>query len=128
MLKIEGKWSIETRKQRMEGGGSCETTEKVRVLSKENGRRIIEAIVLTDTDTDRSGNISVNRGKGYHYVSLMDGKKQLSFAIDFRKAGLGWRVLSNNGLSFVQDVKTRMAAVELLPAASKAEVKEIRIQ
>lgn len=128
MLKIEGKWSIETRKQRMEGGASCETTEKVRVLSRENGRRIIEAVVLTDTDIDRSGNISTNRGKGYHYVTLMEGKKQLSFAIDFTKVSLGWRVLSDDCISFVQDVKTKIAAIELLPAASKAEVKGVRIQ
>lgn len=128
MSQKDGKWFIETRKQRMEGGGSCETTEKVRVLSRENGRRIIEAIVLTDTDIDRSGNKSVDRGKGYHYVSLMEGKKQLSFAIDYRKAGLGWRVLSNNCLSFVQDVKTKKAAIELLTTASKAETVSIADQ
>ena len=118
MNKTNGKWYVETRKQGMEGGGRCETTEKVRVLSRENGRRIIEAIVLTDTDTDRSGNISVDRGKGYHYVALMEGKKQLSFAIDFTKSSLGWRVLSNNCLSFVQDVETKEAAIELLTIAS----------
>ena len=116
--KSDGKWFIETRKQRIEGGGRCETTEKVRVLSRENGRRIIEAIVLTDTDIDRAGNKSVDRGKGYHYVSLMDGKKQLSFAIDFTKSSLGWRVLSNNCLLFVQDVETKEAAIELLTIAS----------
>jgi hypothetical protein len=119
-------WKIETRKGTFEGGGRYETTEKVKVLSRENGRRVIEAIVLTDTDIDRSGNKSTDRSKGYHYVSLMEGKKQLSFAIDHRKAGLGWRVLSDNCLSFVQDVKTKKAAIELLTAASKAEVKEIR--
>ena len=119
MNKIDGKWFVETRKQRIEGGGGCVTTEKVRVLSRDNGRRIIEAIVLTDIDTDRAGNKSVDQGKGYHYVSLMDGKTQLSFAIDFRKAGLGWRVLSNNCLSFLQDVKTKKAAIELLTTASK---------
>ena len=118
MNKINGKWFVETRKERVEGGGRCETTEKVRVLSRDNGRRIIEAIVLTDTDIDRSGNKSIDRGKGYHYVSLMEGKQQLSFAIDFRKAGFGWRVLSNNCLSFVQDVKTKKAAIELLPEAA----------
>ena len=128
MNKINGKWYVETRKQRTEGGGRCETTEKVRVLSRENGRRIIEAIVLTDTDIDRSGNKSVDRGKGYHYVSLMEGKKQLSFAIDFRKAGLGWRVLSNNCLSFVQDVKTKKAAIELLTTASEVETVSIADQ
>ena len=119
MNKVDGKWFVETRKQRIEGGGRCETTERIRVLGRENGRRIIEAVVLTDTDTDRAGNKSVDRGKGYHYVSLMEGKNQLSFAIDFRKAGLGWRVLSNNCLSFVQDVKTKKAAIELLTIASK---------
>ena len=118
MNKIDGKWFVKKRKQKIEGGGSCETTEKVRVLSRDNGRRIIEAVVLTDTDIDRSGNKSVDRGKGYHYVSLMDGKKQLSFAIDFTKSSLGWRVLSNNCLSFVQDVKTKEAAIELLTIAS----------
>ena len=118
MLKKDGKWFIETRTQRMEGGGSCETTEKVRVLSRENGKRIIEAVVLTDTDIDRSGNISTNRGKGYHYVTLMDGKKQLSFAIDFIKVSLGWRVLSDDCISFVQDVETKTAAIELLTIAS----------
>lgn len=128
MNKIDGKWFVETRIQKIEGGGSSETTERVRVLGRENGRRIIEAVVLTDTDIDRSGNKSVDRGKGYHYVSLMEGKKQLSFAIDFRKAGFGWRVLSNNCLSFVQDVKTKKAAIELLTEASKAEVKGVRIQ
>ena len=125
MSETSGKWTVETRKGAFEGGGRHETTEKVRVLSRENGRRVIEAIVLTDTDIDRSGNKSTDRTKGYHYVSLMEGKKQLSFAIDFRKAGLGWRVLSDNCLSFVQDVKTKKAALELLTAASKAEVKEI---
>ena len=127
MNKI-GKWYIEKRHQRMGGGGSCETTEKVRVLSRDNGRRIIEAVVLTDTDIDRSGNKSTDRGKGYHYLALMDGKNQLSFAIDFRKAGLGWRVLSNNCLSFVQDVKTKKAAIELLTTASKAETVSIADQ
>ena len=117
--KIDGIWVVETRTQRMEGGGRCETTEKVRVLARDNRRRIIGAVVLTDTDTDRSGNKSVDRGKGYHYVALMEGKNQLSFAIDFRKAGLGWRVLSNNCLSFVKDVKTKKAAIEFLPIASK---------
>ena len=131
MNKAKGKtnsWKIETRKGTFEGGGRYETTEKVKVLSRENGRRVIEAIVLTDMDIDRSGNKSIDRGKGYHYVSLMEGKKQLSFAIDHRKAGLGWSVLSNNCLSFAQDVKTKKAAIELLTAASKAEVKEIRKQ
>ena len=128
MNKIDGKWFIEHRNQRMEGGGRCDTTERVRVLGRENGLRIIEAIVLTDTDIDRGGNKSVDRGKGYHYISLMEGKSQLSFAIDFRKAGLGWRVLSNNCLSFVQDVKTKKAAIELLTAASKAEVKGVSKQ
>ena len=128
MNKINGIWVVETRIQRIEGGGKCETTEKVRVLSRENGRRIIEAVVLTDTDIDRSGNKSVDRGKGYHYVSLMEGKTQLSFAIDYRKAGLGWRVLSNNCLSFVQDVKTKKEAIELLTAASKAETVSIADQ
>ena len=126
MNKTDEGWKIETRKGTIEGGGRYETTEKIKVLSRENGRRVIEAIVLTDTDIDRSGNKSIDRGKGYHYVSLMEGKKQLSFAIDHRKAGLGWRVLSDNCLSFVQDVKTKKAALELLTAASKAEVKEIR--
>ena len=123
MNKIDGKWFLETRTQKIEGGGSCETTEKVRVLGRENGRQIIEAVVLTDTDTDRAGNKSVDRGKGYHYVSLMEGKQQLSFAIDFRKAGLGWRVLSNDCLSFVQDVKTMKAAIEFLPVAAGKEAK-----
>jgi len=128
MNKINGIWIVETRKQRMEGGGRCETTEKVRVLGREGRRQIIEAVVLTDTDIDRAGNKSVDRGKGYHYIALMDGKNQLSFAIDFRNAGLGWRVLSNNCLSFVQDVKTKKAAIELLTTASKAEVREVRRQ
>ena len=128
MNKTDGRWKIETRKGAFEGGGRHETTEKVKVLSRENGKRVIEAIVLTDMDIDRSGNKSTDRTKGYHYVSLMEGKEQLSFAIDYRKAGLGWRVLSDNCLSFVQDVKTKKAAIELLTAASKAEVKEIRKQ
>ena len=118
MNKTDEKWFIERRNQRIEGGGKCETTETVRVLSRDGTKRIIEAIVLTDKDTDRSGNISVNRGKGYHYIALMDGKKQLSFAIDFTKSSLGWRVLSNNGTSFVQDVKSKKAAIELLTIAS----------
>ena len=118
MNKIDGKWFIEKRNQRIEGGGKCETTERVRVLGREGTRRIIEAVVLTDKDTDRSGNISIDRGKGYHYVALMDGKKQLSFAIDFTRASLGWRVLSHNCLSFVQDVETKKAAIELLTIAS----------
>ena len=128
MDKTDEGWKIETRKGRIEGGGRYETTEKVKVLRRENGRRIIEAIVLTDTDIDRSGNKSIDRGKGYHYVALMEGKKQLSFAIDFIKAGFGWRVLSDNCLSFVQDVKTKKEAIELLTTASKAEAKEIRKQ
>jgi hypothetical protein len=127
MNKI-GKWYIEKRNQRMGGGGRCETTEKVRVLSRDNGRRVIEAVVLTDKDIDRSKNVSIDRGKGYHYLALMEGKTQLSFAIDFRKAGLGWRVLSNNCLSFVQDVKTKKAAIELLTTASKAETVSIADQ
>lgn len=127
MNKIDGKWYIEERNQRMSGGGSCETTERVKVLSREGKRRIIEAIVLTDKDTDRSDNVSIDTGKGYHYLALMEGKEQLSFAIDFRKAGFGWRVLSNNCLSFVQDVKTKKAALGLLTEASKAEVKGVRL-
>ena len=123
MNRIDGEWFVETRNQRIEGGGRCDTTERVRVLARDNGRRIIEAVVLTDTDTDRAGNKSIDRGKGYHYVSLMEGKQQLSFAIDFRKAGLGWRVLSNDCLSFVQDVKTMKAAIEFLPVAAGKEAK-----
>ncbi len=119
MNKTDEGWRIETRKGRIEGGGRYETTEKVRVLSKENGRRVIEAIVIADMDIDRSGNKSVDRGKGYHYIALMEGEEQLSFANNFTKAGLGWRVLSKNCLSFVQDVKTKKEAIELLPAAAK---------
>lgn len=118
MNKTDGKWFIEHRKQRMEGGGKSETKERVRVLSREGTRRIIEAVVLTDKDTDRSGNISIDGGKGYHYIALMDGKKQLSFAIDFTRSSLGWRVLSDNCLSFVQDVSSKKAALELLTIAS----------
>ena len=118
MNKINGKWYVETRKQRLGEGGRSETTEKVRVLSRENGRRIIEAVVITDMDIDRSGNKSIDRGKGYHYVSLMEGKEQLSFAIDFTRSSLGWRVLSHDCLSFVQDVETKKAAIELLTIAS----------
>ena len=119
MNKTDEGWRIETRKGRIEGGGRYETTEKVRVLSKENGRQVIEAIVIADMDIDRSGNKSVDRGKGYHYIALMEGKEQLSFANNFTKAGVGWRVLSKNCLSFVQDVKTKKEAIELLPAAAK---------
>ena len=116
-------WKIETRKGRIEGGGRYEDTEKVRVLSSENGRRIIEAIVLTDMDIDRGGNKSTDRHKGYHYVALLEGKKQLSFAIDFTKTQWkGWRVLSNDGLKFVKDVKTKKDAIELLPEAGKGAV------
>jgi hypothetical protein len=128
MTTKDGVWFIEERNQRMSGGGRCETTEKVRVLSRQNGTRIIEAVVLTDKDIDRSKNVSVDRGKGYHYLALMEGKNQLSFAIDFRKAGLGWRVLSNNCLSFVQDVTTKKAALDLLITASKAETVSIADQ
>lgn len=128
MITKDGVWFVETRNQRIEGGGRCETTERVRVLGREGTRRIIEAIVLTDKDTDRSKNVSIDRGKGYHYIALMEGKNQLSFAIDFRKAGFGWRVLSNNGTSFVQDVKTKKAAIELLTTASKAEKVKIADQ
>ena len=128
MEKIDEGWRIETRKGNIEGGGRYETTEKVKVLKRENGRRVIEAVVITDTDIDRSGNKSVDRGKGYRYIALMEGKNQLSVAIDFIKAGLGWRVLSNDCLSFVQDVKTKKEAIKLLAEASEAVVKAVRKQ
>ena len=120
MNEVNGKWFVETRNQKIEGGGRCETTEKVRVLSRDNRRRIIEAIVLTDIDIDRAGNKGVDRGKGYHYVALLEGKKQLSFAIDFTKSRLkGWRILSDDCRTFVKDVKTKKEAIDLLTPASK---------
>ena len=120
MNEVNGKWFVETRKGRIEGGGSYEDTEKVKVISRENGKRIIEAIVLNDIDIDSGGNKSIDTHKGYHYVSLLEGKKQLSFAIDFTKSRLkGWRVLSDDCRTFVKDVKTKKAAIDLLIPASK---------
>lgn len=74
MKKINGIWIVQTRKQRMECGGRCETTEKIRVLAREGRREIIEAVVLTDTDIDRSGNKSVDRGKGFYPVAYVSEK------------------------------------------------------
>ena len=125
MNKTNGKWYVETRKQRLGEGGRSETTEKVRVLYSDKSRRIIEAIVLTDIDIDRGGNKTIDRSKGYHYIALMDGKNQLSFAIDFRKAGFGWRVLSDDCLSFRQDVTIKKAAIDLL--AEAAGIKEDKV-
>ena len=125
MNKTNGKWHVETRKQRLGEGGRSETTEKVKVLYSDKSRRIIEAIVLTDIDIDRGGNKTIDRSKGYHYIALMDGKNQLSFAIDFRKAGFGWRVLSDDCLSFRQDVTTKKAAIDLL--AEAAGIKEDKV-
>lgn len=120
MEKTDEGWRIETRKGRIEGGGSYEDTEKVKEISRENDKRIIEAIVLNDIDIDSGGNKSIDTHKGYHYVSLLEGKKQLSFAIDFTKSRLkGWRVLSDDCLTFVKDVKTKKAAIDLLMPASK---------
>ena len=116
---METGWKIETRKGGIEGGGSYEDTEKVKVISRENGKRIIEAILLSDIGTDSGGNKTIDTHKGYHYVALLEGKKQLSFAIDFTKSRLkGWRVLSDDCLTFVKDVKTKKAAIELLPKAA----------
>ena len=113
-------WKIETRKGRTEDGGRYEETEKVKELSRENGRRIIEAIVLSDVHTDSSDNKSVDVHKGYHYIALLDRKAQLSFAVDFTKSRLrGWRVLSDDCLTFVKDVKTKKEAIGLLTTASK---------
>ena len=125
MNKTNGKWYVETRKQRFGEGGRSETTEKVKVLYSDKSRRIIEAIVLTDIDIDRGGNKTTDRSKGYHYIALMDGKNQLSFAIDFRKAGFGWRVLSDDCLSFRQDVTIKKAAIDLL--AEAAGIKEDKV-
>ena len=109
-------WKIETRKGRMEGGGNYEDTEKVKELSRENGKRIIEAIVLSDVDIDSGGNKSIDTHKGYHYVALLEGKKQLAFAVHIPKT---WRVLSDDCLTFVKDVKTKKEAIGLLAEASK---------
>ena len=119
---METGWKIETRKGRIEGGGSYEDTEKVKEISRENGKRTIEAIVLNDIDIDSGGNKSIDTHKGYHYVSLLEGKKQLSFAIDFTKSRLkGWRVLSDDCRTFVKDVKTKKEAITLLPKAARIE-------
>jgi len=113
-------WKTETRKGRLEGGGTFEETEKVKELNRENGKRTIEAIVLNDVFIDSGGNKSIDTHKGYHYVALLEGKKQLSFAIDYTKIKQKcWRVLSDNCVSFVKDVKTKREAIELLAEASK---------
>lgn len=124
MSGVEGKWFVETRKGKIEGGGSYEEKERVRILNRENGKRIIEAIVLSDVHIDSGGNRSTDTHKGYHYVALLEGKKQLSFAVDFTKSPFYihrklWRVLSDDCLSFCRDVKTKKEAIELLAEAGK---------
>ena len=111
---------METRKEKVKDGGSLKEIERVRILGRENGRRTIEAITVSLIHTDSSGYKSPATHKGYHYVALLEGKKQLSFAIDFTKSRLrGWRVLSDDCVTFVKDVKTKKEAIELLTTASK---------
>ena len=117
MNKIIIPWKVETVRITFTGGGHSEHVERVKELSRENGRRTIEAIVLSSVDIDSSGNASFNRHKGYHYVALLEGKNQLSFTFKFKN---GWRVLSNDCLTFVKDVKTKTAAISLLNTAAKA--------
>ena len=113
---MHGDWQIETRKGWIKRGWWYEDTEKIRVLSKENGRRIIEAVVLSNVHVDSGGNESIDTHKGYHDVALLEGKAQLSFAFKIKN---GWRVLSDDCLTFVKDVKTKREAIELLPTAAK---------
>jgi len=120
-------WKTETRKGRLEGGGTFEETERVKELNREDSKRTIEATVLSDVNIDSGGNKSTDTHKGYHYVALLEGKKQLSFAFEIfpsaertKKLGKrGWRVLSNDCVTFARDVKTKKEAIELLAEASK---------
>ena len=79
MNKIIILWKVETVKTKFIGGGHSEHVERVKELSRENGRRTIEAIILSSVDIDSGGNKSIDLHKGYHYVVLLEGKNQLSF-------------------------------------------------
>jgi len=114
-MKKARPWKVETLKVKFTGGGHSEHVERVKELSRENGRRTIEAIILSSVDIDSGGNKSIDRHKGYHYVALLEGRKQLSFTFQFKN---GWRVLSDDCISFVKDVKTKAEAIELLPKAA----------
>jgi len=113
---MNNNWKTITRKGRYNGGGNWECTEREKELSSDNGRRTIEAVVLRDVHVDSGGNESIDAHKGYHYVALLEGKNQLSFAFQYRN---GWRVLSDDCITFVKDVKTKKEAISFLADAAK---------
>jgi len=70
-----------------------------------------EGIILEDEIIDRGGNITKNARKNYHYISLLYHDKQIYFASQFKN---GWRVLSDDALSFIKDVRTKKEALNIL--------------
>ena len=76
-----------------------------------NPYQLEEGIILSDEHIDGAENKTENQNVGYHYISLLNSGEQLYFTFQFKE---GWRILSDDCLSFVKDVKTRKEAEEIL--------------
>lgn len=73
-----------------------------------------EGIILEDYYIDSGGNKSVNTNQGYHFISLLKNDKQIYFMFKIKYNGKvnGWRVLSDDALSYIKDYKTKKEALK----------------
>ena len=114
------KWKITHRSGKFKEGREWSQQVKIRTSVTIGGTRCFleEGIILTDCNKDSEGNKSENTHKGYHYISFMRLNKQIYFAFRHKK---GWRVLSDDAVSYVRDYKTRKRAITHLIRLSESE-------
>jgi hypothetical protein len=113
------KWKITERNGKFREGGNWRQQVRIRtsMMIGGTGCFLEEGIILSDWNTDSQGNKSQNTHKGYHYISLMRLNQQTYFAFNHKR---GWRVLSDDALTYVKDYKTKKEAVtDLIKKAYK---------
>lgn len=115
------KWKITDRSGKLKEGGNWWQQARIRtsMMIAGTGCFLEEGIILSNWNTDSQGNKSENTHKGYYYISLMRLNEQIYFAFKHKR---GWRVLSDDALTYVKDFKTKKEAVaDLIKKAHKIE-------
>ena len=100
-------WEEVERKGRFKEGGHW----KNRVRTRQAAAPPLcfeEGIILESSSFDKGGNETHDQYVGYHYLALLLNGKQIYFAFAFPG---GWRILSDDAVSYVRDYSSMSAAL-----------------
>ena len=109
-----GKWENKERSGKFKDRGGV-WNHKIKVRTSpvlwNTGCFLEEGVILSSRYSDKEGNENIDNNVGYHYISLLKDWKQAYFAF---KHSRGWRVLSDDALTFVADFKTKSRVIVTL--------------